>query len=403
MIPKLGGLSQHPGQVRALSPAVSEAGSESVFDGDLIQVSGEDRNFLTVSPGSKRPAINRAVKAGATTFARYPLALLGGVAGFLAGGLPTVGVALSQVGSSLMGSGSVKGKVVDSLIATATVAGIAAASSTLGAVPTLVGLGIAGVAHVSTNAWRAYKAGPPTFDIGYDKARFQSTFVEQAAGKIAKKGGEFSPAASPEARAQQFLQAYRAAESLSPGLGAQVALKTMRGLLTPEDLVNYDRDVRGDLGGQIVSTETFQGFPLHTVEGGDKPGTSSPLAGYVADRGLSQLEADFIKGHEISHVRHKDSIQFTAFRAVDESLVEQNATLEERAKLFELGQDSNHQIELRCDRESIESLLEAGHDPSKVRDLADSKLFKKAPDGAYTHPPDALRRQQIEDMTGGQG
>ncbi len=249
----------------------------------------------------------------------------------------------------------------------------------------------------------AVKATLPTLDIDYDKTRFQSTFVEQAAGKIEKKGGLFSPASTPEARTQQFLQAYRAAESLSPGLGAQVALQTVRELITPQDLAVFDRDVKGDLGGEIVRTETFQGLPLHEVKGGSKPGTSSPLAAYVTDKGLSQMETEFIKGHEISHVRHQDGIQSMAFHALDESLVEQNATLEEREKLFELGRDFNHLIELRCDRESLGSLLEAGHNPAAVRTLADSELFTKNPDGTYTHPPDALRRQQIEDMTGGQG
>ena len=232
-----------------------------------------------------------------------------------------------------------------------------------------------------------------TVSLSIDLPRFQKHFarkVEQRTGRI-----------NECFKTDQFLAAFRAAENTVSGLAIQVGLETMRELVTASDLSNFDSEVRNTMGGEVVGTQKAGQLNICRVADAKKPGSSSPLAIYLADSGLSNIERTFIEGHELSHSRHGDSVSAVALGALSQSLENSGANPQELSDFRALERSINHEQELRSDRDGLELLLREGYDASAIfQELSQSSLISLSPAATATHPSDTARKAQIAELLG---
>lgn len=167
---------------------------------------------------------------------------------------------------------------------------------------------------------------------------------------------------------------------------------------------------------KAVSQETVDGVEVRRIEGLAKRDNSTGMALYNlilldADYQLGEPGADFVLGHEMSHVRHNDSgatLAQNALQEAVESITRKTGSDKERLMLAELYNDLNEAklagsrtAESRADREGLEFARSRGHQDQEI--LASAlEIFgeQDSPDSYQQHPNGAKRMSGLRQEMG---
>lgn len=382
-----------------------------------------DLNSVNLNP----PPLQASSWAGsaARVFTRFGLsAALGAVLG-------PAGVALgAAVGAAQAGlsQGPRTGLLVASVSALVGAAGLA-----LGP----VGGGALALGALALGAWHGMRTRPGDDPKGAEATRaFANAYLEEA--RLALTGPQSKDASAaeklpdpvPVGRSKKALEAmaaqaiYQACQLASSNLPSSVALslstRAAGRLLGPEQLEKLEQALLADKPAKGDQPTSDLGLAkLRYAELGDMGPAAAAVNTVVIDPSFAQskdaVTMDFVVGHELSHVRHKDvvaKIGFMAFSSALNSLARQQPDPAQQLAiglmLQALGAQQSREIEFRCDREGVEFALSRGHSPEAVAGALE-KLFSpqekptetETANPLDTHPPnqDRLRAllQQLQE------
>jgi hypothetical protein len=121
---------------------------------------------------------------------------------------------------------------------------------------------------------------------------------------------------------------------------------------------------------------------------GDMGPAVAAISTVVIDREFAKdkdaVTMDFVVGHELSHIRHKDAVSklgHLAFSSLINLLAQQESDPIKKftiaTMLVAMGARQSRDMELRADREGVDYALSKGHDPQAV-EKATRELFSAA-------------------------
>lgn len=389
-----------------------------VVGSDLVEITG----------GTTPSALKSALKNAGGFFLRHGLSLAG-----LAVGGP-IGLAVGSAASGLFAAWEHSGESPRTMLQSALKStAISLSVATAAALPGLIFTGLAATlpaltATVGTSLafgldfqWRMKK---PDFHVRATRlAERYHQAVEAALQKADKSaallGGhprfrKLSSTANKEAQISIAKTALVASKMLGPAAAMALAGQIGREGISSSQLGAL---VQGREFGEILSTGSADGVEVVHVKGFRKSQATDGLALHdkiYVDADLattSDSRADFVIGHEKSHVSHHDSSATLAQKAVLEAVAGTyglSGSSKEKATLSELHGDlekarlaESREIELRADKEGRQYALRQGHTEDEISQAAE-QLFKNEPGGEATyreHPPAALRLQALKEAS----
>lgn len=388
------------------SPAASQ---------DLVEITG----------GTASSALKGALKNAGGFFLRHGLSLAG-----LAVGGP-IGLAVGSAASGLFAAWEHSGQGPQAMLN----AGLEGTALSLGAgaVAGLPGLFFTGLA----TALPALAAGVgTTLAFGMDfqgrlkKPDFHiratqlagryhqavETALQKAEKPVELLGGrphfrKLSSSANKEAQISIAKTALVASKMLGPATAMVLAGQIGREGISSSRLGAL---IRGKEFGETVSTGSADGVEVVRIKGFRKSQTTDGLALHnkiYVDADLEttgEPRADFVIGHEKSHVSHRDSSATLAQKAVLEAVAHTyglSGNSAEKTTLSKLHSDlekarlaESRNIELRADKDGKNYALRQGHSDDEIYEAAE-QLFKNEPGGDDTyreHPLAAIRLRALK-------
>lgn len=388
------------------------------------------RDLVELTGGTTAAAAKGALKNAGSFFLRHGLALAGaavaGPVGLVVGGLASG--AVSAISHSEEGPASMLKSGVKS---TVTSLGLGLAAGLPGLLLPSLGAVVPGaLATLGTSLAGALdfqsRRGNADFDLHLDK--LASRYHDAVAGALTESGRStellgpkpeprFFPLVSPQAKKAQISLAKTAlVASKLLGPAAAVALAGQIGREGVDaSLLTSIANPQSSL--QPVSKQTVEGIEVERVEGLAQSHRTDGFALYnkvYLDSNLpleGEAKADFVLGHEMSHVRHGDSSATLIQKAVIESVAaarrltgdrqESSALAALESELESARLAESRTLELRADREGLEYALRQGHSKDAVLGAA-SELFSNEPEGddTYREHPEALLRLRAMEKFG---
>lgn len=350
-----------------------------------------------------------------------------GARGLLYLGLPALGAALAGTPGLVAGLLASAARVLlskprpglkQTLIAVGLGAALGATGLVLGPA---VGAGLALATLVVPAALAGVAAARKDATVTIQPEAFAKKYVGRVNQALmqAKPEDEFeliAPArgAGQKACADAVLKAFQlAATNLPSGAALALAGESARELLSPNDLQRFDQALLRAVSRKSEILEGQQELAgevkLQKIR---TKGSSPALAAnqiVLIDEGFSQKSdaatVDFVVGHELSHVRHKDAAFKQGVSTLQEMLTlacaPGNVALDLTKYILRgMMASESKSMELRADREGFEYAQGRGHSAQALRQAAD-KLFANAPkegDLFGSHPPGPERVKALEHL-----
>lgn len=401
----------------ALESGVAKPSSKGSVPRDLVEITG----------GNASSAAKGALKNAGAFFLRHGLSLAGaalaGPVGLMVGSLASgVVAALEQSGSpsSQIWKAAAKGAVVSlGLGLTAGLPGLFASSLGV-AVPGA--LALAGTTLAGTLDFQ-HRRKTPDFEVKLDKlaSRYHNAVSEEL-----RKNGQPTELLGPEPKFLSLTSPQTKMAQISLAKTASVAV----GLLGPATAIA----LAGELGregvpaekitalsekqglGTVISQKIVHGVGVEWVEGLAQSQKTSGFALYnkvFLDSELphqGDAKGDFVLGHELSHVHHKDSSATLIQKALITSVASTQQLSGDHQEISILGEleselekarlAESRNLELRADREGLEYALQQGHSRESVLDAAKDLFGDHSPgDITYREHPEAQTRLEAMRQT----
>lgn len=369
---------------------------------------GEAPDVLEVTYPSLQDKCRAAGSRGTAGLLRLGAPMLGG----LLAGFPGIAVGLAVGGLDQLRSHPRAG--LKQLALVAGLGSLLAAGATL-AGPVWGGLLLgATVLGSAATGWREAAHQEPKVTI--DPLAFAQEYQNQVRAALPPDQQPpflaIDPSLSQESLQKQCAQAtlvalQLAARQLPPGMAVHLAGQTAVKLLTPADRERLDgallKVVKADTPPERTVAE---GVPLHEA---DLTGPSPALATsgrVILDRKFQSnsddVTLDFVTGHELSHVRHKDAV-FKLGATTLRDLLNQacQGTGQDLALalvqliLQTMVAQESVKMELRADQEGLDYAVQRGHTQAQIEQAA-ALLLKdevSVPGLLDTHPP---RQQRLK-------
>ncbi len=327
---------------------------------------------------------------------------LAGVPGLLAGVATNVTMGrFHNQGSWVKGSaGALRGAVVLGLGA-----GLAALTGLSSLGPSLAVMGTVALARGAFEGINARKFR----SLEMDQTRFFGSFLEKARESL----GEPSLAGITEKtpRAELLRAVAQAVEASGPDSALAWAGQVATELTNSNDEIEIDGTVRRQF--KIVHQEQKDGYEELTINGDQGPGFAT-IASVYLDQSLDGQPAAFafFKGHELSHLRHRDTVAMWGQRALVKSLEEacqlDPAPIEWSVNAYNTRvglQGLLRKAEFRADQEGLQSALAEGFSGTQILDEVTSYFLRfrlrhgqlVTSEGSFedSHPPDLVRLDSL--------
>lgn len=263
-----------------------------------------------------------------------------------------------------------------------------------------------------------YQAARGQVDYQVKLPRFAKLYQERAEAALDKaghpealKGVKSGIAFSPESRKRAAqLQLAKTALIVNHHLGPAAAV-ALAGEIGREHVNAQALGALSDQSPQLKTEtqQTVDGVQVQRLEGFTRTARTQGMA--LFDRVLLDAElnpesgdalSDFITGHELSHVRHKDSSATLLHQALTGAvgkIAASTSDLGEQSRLRDLSNDlagailaDSRELEFRADREGLKHALERGHQPSDVLAAAAGLFGEEQSQDAYAPHPSGARR-----------
>jgi hypothetical protein len=264
------------------------------------------------------------------------------------------------------------------------------------------------------------RKGRPDIEINYPRlaqeyvSKAGSELKEAGHGKALEKIAGFTGITGRARKLNSQLQIAKTVAVTSHHLGPAVAV-AIAGEIGRQGV---DSEALGELIGRYrhpsADSQTVDGTSIHLVEKlfkshgtwgeavDDRVYLDSELAPDSGD-----AKADFVTGHELSHVKHHDSSATRIHESLKESVAEASkltSLSSEHTFLVELWNQlhlaqlaDSREVELRADKDGYNHAVKRGHQPSEILGSASEIFGTGQSDDTYQeHPNGASRLKALE-------
>lgn len=370
-----------------LAPAAKAPEAKSASEAAPTQSSQLDLLSLSATPPASR--WGQTLRSAGRVFVRFGLSALGGALGGL------VGLAAGAVIGGAQ-AGLTQGRKTGLLAA-----GLSAAVGLAGMALGPVGGAALALGSLALGAWHGSRIQPGDDPKDAELTRaYANAYLEETraalAGKSALKdvpkalgAGRSKKAVEAAAAQAVFAACQLAATNLPSAVGVALAGKAAHRILKDDDLQKIDDALLKSLPTRGEQAASDSGLArIRYADTGDMGPAVAAISTVVVNpefaKGKDAVTMDFVVGHELSHIRHKDAVSKLgqmAFSSLITSLAQQEGDpmkkLAIATRLMLMSAEQSREMEFRADREGADYALSKGHSSEAVQKAA-TELFAEA-------------------------